>query len=602
MLHMNPDTKKVGRCKAEKGGCPFIDASDPNGGHYETQVEMDAYRERKAELEAQNLETGLGSTPKKPALSKPLTLTGEDNEISSQKVTSVLSGIEGIDTDTVKIDTAVSSTEKEEILISGFGIDREGEITKAFEDQGYVVIGRNPGGTAPVLSLIKKDWDNSERKGLVVYRNDHDKEVLEKALFDKSQDYYGKLLSIKPVELKGFNYYQITGGPGSKAIREQLEAQGYTAVDTHSGNVLLSEKSLNEPEDVRAIKSMNWLNKNLTESADNPLEATHYIDKVFGIGATRAFYKKANVTEVFREATSASNQEAKKHFSELARDLSDQGESLELDFSNSKTPLSGKSLEDIDKFGEDLLQSKRSEIAEKALDPDWNKLESLKGKPEYETMKQNLSRALAGLAGYKKDSDLAQKFYSNYAKETGLVGIKPDREAYPMTNGYPVPSNEMQEGLKGLASYYKTVNTPDNRNSTESFIHATPLGEALKIDAKPFGRTVIRSLDISKKSEPVEPVITPMEWKVGNSDNNVREVIWQREYDGRERRLHYNIKDKTAVIRDHFPSMPGGPRAFRTSREPEQNFILQDRLPKDYTGEDIKNYLVSESIRQNFDK
>lgn len=49
LLHYNPKTGKSGRCRAEKGNCPFIDTSDPHGGHYETQEEIDAYIERKSQ-------------------------------------------------------------------------------------------------------------------------------------------------------------------------------------------------------------------------------------------------------------------------------------------------------------------------------------------------------------------------------------------------------------------------------------------------------------------------------------------------------------------------------------------------------------------------
>lgn len=61
MLHLNPETGETGKCKAEKGGCPFQDASDPNNGHYETQEEIDAYRERVSEARAteQGLSEGL---------------------------------------------------------------------------------------------------------------------------------------------------------------------------------------------------------------------------------------------------------------------------------------------------------------------------------------------------------------------------------------------------------------------------------------------------------------------------------------------------------------------------------------------------------------
>lgn len=62
-FHLNPETNKVGRCRAEIQGCRFADPNDPNGGHYETVEEMDTYRERKAELEAQEREQGLLAGP-----------------------------------------------------------------------------------------------------------------------------------------------------------------------------------------------------------------------------------------------------------------------------------------------------------------------------------------------------------------------------------------------------------------------------------------------------------------------------------------------------------------------------------------------------------
>lgn len=52
MLHLNPETGETGRCRAEQGGCPFQDPNDPNNGHYETQEEIDSYRERVSELKA----------------------------------------------------------------------------------------------------------------------------------------------------------------------------------------------------------------------------------------------------------------------------------------------------------------------------------------------------------------------------------------------------------------------------------------------------------------------------------------------------------------------------------------------------------------------
>lgn len=51
ILHYNPETGKIDACRAKKGRCPFIDPSDPNGGHYETQEELSRYIERRAERE-----------------------------------------------------------------------------------------------------------------------------------------------------------------------------------------------------------------------------------------------------------------------------------------------------------------------------------------------------------------------------------------------------------------------------------------------------------------------------------------------------------------------------------------------------------------------
>lgn len=48
MYHYNTETGVVGQCKAQKGRCPFIDASDTSSGHYETLSEIDEYLERKS--------------------------------------------------------------------------------------------------------------------------------------------------------------------------------------------------------------------------------------------------------------------------------------------------------------------------------------------------------------------------------------------------------------------------------------------------------------------------------------------------------------------------------------------------------------------------
>lgn len=56
-LHYNPVTGKTGPCGAKKGQCPYVDPEDPNQGHYESQEELDAYIEKRAErVQAKELE------------------------------------------------------------------------------------------------------------------------------------------------------------------------------------------------------------------------------------------------------------------------------------------------------------------------------------------------------------------------------------------------------------------------------------------------------------------------------------------------------------------------------------------------------------------
>lgn len=45
--HLSPRTGKWSTCMAGEGNCPFIDHEDPNGGHYSSEAEMEAYMERK---------------------------------------------------------------------------------------------------------------------------------------------------------------------------------------------------------------------------------------------------------------------------------------------------------------------------------------------------------------------------------------------------------------------------------------------------------------------------------------------------------------------------------------------------------------------------
>lgn len=58
LFHFNQETKTIGKCKAEKGGCPFQDASDPGNGHYGSEEEIYEYIERVSEKEDRGDLTG----------------------------------------------------------------------------------------------------------------------------------------------------------------------------------------------------------------------------------------------------------------------------------------------------------------------------------------------------------------------------------------------------------------------------------------------------------------------------------------------------------------------------------------------------------------
>lgn len=66
MKHVSSKTGKIGDCDAkEPANCPFFDAEDPNGGHYENEAEMEAYvaavNERKGISKVSSLESDYSS-------------------------------------------------------------------------------------------------------------------------------------------------------------------------------------------------------------------------------------------------------------------------------------------------------------------------------------------------------------------------------------------------------------------------------------------------------------------------------------------------------------------------------------------------------------
>lgn len=271
----------------------------------------------------------------------------------------------------------------------------------------------------------------------------------------------------------------------------------------------------------------------------------------------------------------------------FANEINSSGDNLKIDFTSSN-PVGNNDPELVNRWGATVREGYKEQVKREIVN-EVHGVSSIKGY-NFELSNYIAERTLSQ-NGIKDNSSALNSFYRGYAKKYNLSKVKPDYNKFPSTGGYQVPAMEMQnaikETLKDTLEYHEST-----RGRFLTVHKRSPLGKILETENDNWRGVLIKTPANNSSSISIDfyPKV--------DKNKNTATIKVQDNGLLPNRELNVSLDTGEGIIAEGRPKHSPGellPTSHRTGEK--RDFKLTKRLPKNYTKDNLEDFIASETMR-----